>query len=680
MTPTRAMKPNETEPRVYTGGGSVVLLKETRMKLLNYSIVPLIPDKIDVISDDIERQVRERICTMPLFMMTLVPVGTPPRQEAKYLCELYEPFRDRLEKRGIPSGILVQASLGHDGRHLPEPFPFERIVRLSSGETPEICCPADPAFRAHFRAVFRTLASYNPALIMLDDDFRLMARPGRGCACERHMAEFNRRAGTSFTREQLWEYVSEHGSNDPLTKIFIETQIDSLVGCVREMRAGIDEIDPNIPGAYCTCGNSCEGAADIARILAGKGNPVIVRLNNANYTSPGARFLSRPFLRAAYQREALGGRADVMLAETDTCPQLRYSTSASMLHAHYSGSILEGARGAKQWITDLVNGDVENGEAYRRILSKYAGFYETLADVTAELTPVGCRIPLSATPSYYYSKELLYQPSNGAFFNHAFAQKVLERLGLPLYFSSRPGGVTFLDGDHVGMYSKEELDGLFQGPLVLDAVAARSLIKAGYGDLIGVSVEDWTGDLPNGDSLDYDGLLCAEQVEPKKLTPKSLGVIVDSTLYKEMERGERQPKGPGTTRFVREGGETVVFAGTPDTAFSLSEAFSFLSAPRKRQLIRILRPTGCLPVFYPGDAEVYLRAGRTADGALFCGFFNIGLDVIDGVELTVDRIPEKVSRLTPDGAWEDVPFTVAGDTLTLPVRADVLIPEAFLLR
>ena len=649
------------------------------MKLQNYSIMPLFVEKIDEICRDVERQVKERIASVPLFEMVLVPVGTPPRKEAEYLCEKYDLFRDRLEKKGIRTGILVQASLGHDGRHLPEPSPFTKMVRLSNGEEPEICCPADPAFREHFRAAFRTLASHRPALIMLDDDYRLMARPGRGCACARHMAEFNRRAGTNLSREELWQHVSEKGTDDPLTRIYIETQIDSLVGCVREMRAGIDEIDPKIPGVYCTCGNSCEGAAEIARILAGEGNPVTVRLNNANYTAVGARNLSRPFLRAAYQREALGGKVDAMLAETDTCPQLRYSTAASMLHAHFSGSILEGARGAKHWITDLVNADIADGEAYRRKLATYAGFYETLADVAKEMTPLGCRIPLSAVPSYYYSKDLLYQPSNGAFFKHAFAQCVLERLGLPLYFSSRPGGVAFLDGDLASMYTKEELDGLFSGTLVLDADAARSLIRAGYGDRIGVSVSDWTGELPDGETLDHDGLFCREQVRPQILTPLD-GATVDSTLYKQLDRGERLPLGPGTTRFKREGGETVVFAGTPDTKFSLTEAFSFLSAPRKTQLLRILRPTGCLPVYYPGDAEVYLRAGRMPDGSLFCGFFNIGLDEIDGVELTVDKIPSSVLRLTPDGKWEKVGFSVSGDVLTLRVRAGVLSPEMFLLR
>ena len=50
------------------------------MKLQNYSVMPLIPEKIGEICDDIERQVKERICSVPLFMMTLVPIGTPPPQ------------------------------------------------------------------------------------------------------------------------------------------------------------------------------------------------------------------------------------------------------------------------------------------------------------------------------------------------------------------------------------------------------------------------------------------------------------------------------------------------------------------------------------------------------------------------------------------------------------------------
>ena len=52
------------------------------MKLQNYSVMPLCVERIDAICRDVERQVKERICSAPLFEMVLVPVGTPPRRES----------------------------------------------------------------------------------------------------------------------------------------------------------------------------------------------------------------------------------------------------------------------------------------------------------------------------------------------------------------------------------------------------------------------------------------------------------------------------------------------------------------------------------------------------------------------------------------------------------------------
>ncbi len=113
--------------------------------------------------------------------------------------------------------------------------------------------------------------------------------------------------------------------------------------------------------------------------MAGKGNPVIVRINNGNYTPAGARNLSVHMLRAAYQMATASGHVDAFLAETDTCPQNRYSTGAHSLHSHFTATILEGASGAKHWITRLSSHEPESGEAYRRLLSRYSGFYHTLS-------------------------------------------------------------------------------------------------------------------------------------------------------------------------------------------------------------------------------------------------------------------------------------------------------------
>ena len=69
-----------------------------------------------------------------------------------------------------------------------------------------------------------------------------------------------------------------------------------------------------------TCGEAAEFASDIAKIIAGEGNPVTVRINNGNYTPAGARGLSRVAFRAAVEKIHIGDGVDAILAETDTCP------------------------------------------------------------------------------------------------------------------------------------------------------------------------------------------------------------------------------------------------------------------------------------------------------------------------------------------------------------------------
>ena len=53
------------------------------------------------------------VITMPLFCMTLTPEGDPVWDKAEKMCKIYAKYRDALDKEGVPSGILVQASLGH---------------------------------------------------------------------------------------------------------------------------------------------------------------------------------------------------------------------------------------------------------------------------------------------------------------------------------------------------------------------------------------------------------------------------------------------------------------------------------------------------------------------------------------------------------------------------------------
>lgn len=322
------------------------------MKL--YSIMPLNTEHIVEICDDIERQYRDGIATEALFNLPIPPEGFPVIDKAGIGAEKYVKFRDELNKRGLNCGILVQATIGH-GYQMTTKIPFSPVIGLTDGEEKYTACPYDEKFRDYLRKSFKTLASTKPSSIMVDDDFRLFARSYKGCACPRHMEEISRRFGKKITREELLErFEIDTEENRILADIFFDTQIDSLLGAARAMREGIDEIDPTLQGSFCNCGDTCEGAGEIAKILAGKGNPVILRVNNGKYCTPGARGIADSIARAAIQKTILEKDVDIFLAETDTCPQNRYSTSASSLHTHFICSILEGAAGAKHWITDLL--------------------------------------------------------------------------------------------------------------------------------------------------------------------------------------------------------------------------------------------------------------------------------------------------------------------------------------
>ena len=80
---------------------------------MTYSILPLALDHFDERVEDIITQYETGVCTCPTFSMTLVPEGDPVWDTVGPLCEAYARYREALSSRGIPSGVLVQASLGH---------------------------------------------------------------------------------------------------------------------------------------------------------------------------------------------------------------------------------------------------------------------------------------------------------------------------------------------------------------------------------------------------------------------------------------------------------------------------------------------------------------------------------------------------------------------------------------
>ncbi len=633
--------------------------------MFTYSIMPLFTDHVEEVCEDIKRQTIDGIADLALFYIRLVPEGNPPIPKAEMAAEQYKLFRDRLAKDGIDCGILAQATIGH-GYKLDNPFSFQNYIGLTNGLPDNVCCPYDEGFRDYIKGAMSALAKAQPKVIMVDDDFRLMARTQKGCCCPLHVKAFNEKSGKNFTMDELREYVLSHPKNDPLTDIFIETQGESLIGAAKAMREGIDAVDPTIQGVYCCCGNNAEFADEIANILAGKGNESAVRINNGNYTPAGARYFTRPMIRAATQIARLKGKVDHVLAETDTCPQLRYSTGAYSLHSHYVGTILEGATGAKHWITRLIDYEPKSGEVYRKVLGKYSGFYRTLMEIAPTIKPIGCRIPLSHERDYRFDTNSIYV---------GWANCVLERFGVPLFFSSENSGATFLESDCDANFSDEEIKEMFKGTVVMDGISAKRLQDRGFDYLTGVKVNTWTGKNLSGEIIYANQHLTKAQCESRELVPINDQVKADSMIYHVPDGKTKENLFPGTTIYKNElGGTSIVFAGNPLTQFNYTTAFSFLNESRKAQFVNFLKETGNLPVYYPDDAEVYMRAGYLPDGKLFVAVFNIGLDPLDDLPLKVESKVNNIKMLLPNGNFENVDFTNSNGNITVNTPVNTLAP------
>ncbi len=646
------------------------------MKL--YTMMPLMTNRIVELCDNISDQYERGIANEALFIMNLQPEGDPVADKAENFCKTYDLYAEELKKRGLKCGILAQATIGHGATMTQKPR-MQHLVSLLDGSESHAVCPYDEGFRSYIEKTMATLTKRHPSTLMVDDDFRLFARKTRGCACPKHLEEIGKRIGKSITREELLAEMNKSGAEaQRIVDAFYDSQIDALLGAARAMRRGIDSVDPKQQGAFCFCGDTCEGAKEIANILAGKGNPVIARVNNAKYTAVGARGISEFVSRAATQIAATKDGVDYFLAETDTCPHNRYSTSASSLHTHFTATILEGVSGCKHWITKTNNYEPQSGKAYRDKLSRYTGFYNSLTDIVPKVKWQGCKIPLTQKPVHPTAPLSNFKMPSG---DIAWAYCVLERLGLPMYFSNEEGGAVFLDGYRDEYFTDTEIEKMLSSTVFISSVSAEKLIRRGFGEYLGVSLSDiGINDPPPRFEMYGDGERGTVQKHLKKIKVTDESVKVDSTVYTVLNGKDQAPFFPAVTVYENSlGGTAIVFAGGPDTPFVYSEAFSYLCYPRKQQLIKLMQKYGQLPVYYPDDAEVYIKAGRLDDGGTFCAFFNIGLDNLDEVTLVADSAPTSVRMLDPTGELKPIDFTLDGGKITVHTPAAVLDPVILVL-
>ena len=637
--------------------------------MLKYSIMKLDETHLEQICQDVKFQYKNGISDCVLFMFKLVPEGNPPINKAEQQGRIYKMFRNRLSEMNLKCGILVQCSIGH-GYLLNKPNAFQPYTNLKDGVETATVCPFDKGFHKYIKNQMQIIATLEPEVIMLDDDFRLLFRQGKGCACPLHMHAFNQLTNENIDRETLLAILKDtkHKDNERFTKAFVEAERQSLLQAVTAMREGIDKIDPSIQGVFCTTGPFVESAVDIINIFAGKSNPKILRIGNGNYPANN-NYFSRVSYGAAQQSALLKGKVDYILSEGDTCPQTRYSVGAYPLHAHLVASILEGISGVKLWITRLRDYEPESGLAYRKMLAKNTKFYDALVQLVKDIDWQGCRIPLSSVPYYYFEQE--GRPSQ----KNTWSLYFLEKMGFPIYYSDKKGGATFIDNDTITAFTDQELVDMLTGTTFVDSGALLEIEKRGKEHYCGVVARTWKGENPTYERLAVEDKICNNQPSIKQLVPLNDKVIYDSfTIHLENDINERAIF-PASTYYKNEyGGTCFAFCGVPKANFNYIEPFSFQSESRKKQFIRLLSQTGNLPIYFMGDHSIFLKSGITKDGRRLVSIINLGFDPTETINLYCEEQIEKISILNADGSLSPLEFTTKDNEYAIEHSATIFNP------
>ena len=610
-------------------------------------VVPLLPGHERDVAADAEELLNSGVCTDIAGIMTLVPEGNPPEDKARILGDRFTAFREALRGGTSRLGILAQATIGH-GWKPDEPSKYQKIIR-PDGTAAYQMCPLDPAFQDYIRDAFQHLATLKPAFIMIDDDFRLLT--GRnGCFCPLHLSEIGRRLGRELMREELVDVLREDAD---AAHDYDALLLDSLMKLAGMIRGAIDAMDPSIPGSFCACYGDIRHAEPLARRLAGGDNPPVIRINNARYLTPEMRtFPIRMYHGAA---QIAGFSSDItILAETDTCPHNRYSTGARLMHAHYTGSILEGCHGAKHWLTRTHTWQPSSGDAYRAILAQYRGFYQTLFRAVRESTPADC--VAAALPSVPVFNPAPDHGNSGG--SARTWSAVIGVLGLPCNYARMPNLPAMMTGEDVQLFADKDLRLLLKHGMLLDGSAAEALNRRGFADAIGVRAEVWTG--PTVSAERWGEIVLRADTRYSRLEPLSTHTRIHSTLLHRTSGVSEafSELTPAVTLFENTaGGRVAVVAASCGVGLSLTApGRSYYDADRKRELVELLSFVCGQPIafYYPGDAEVYLKLRRFADNRYLVTLFNLGHDPLDVIPLSSPYAIEGAEILVPEGSWQEI--------------------------
>ncbi|WP_152266808.1 hypothetical protein [Agriterribacter humi] len=611
--------------------------------------------------------------------------GFPGREVYQQIGGTILEAKQALRSYGISIGWWCAPSIrsGYDSR-------FQYITDLSGFVSDSSPCPLDHLFKEEFSNNIALVVNIaRPFVVQFEDDFELSWQPNWrppnvnfGCFCPLHLAEFSKRQGRLFKREELLElFKKSDDATVDLRRSWAELSRDSLAGFAKLIREKVDKVAPETRISLCQAGVSDfdgDFTESVTRAFAGNTRPM-VRLYGSSYSSDEPVSLPGSIFHALYSRQHLP--ADIeCLHESDTYPHTRFFMSAAKLRSFMTAAFAYGFNDSLLYATQYLDNLLEESgylEMFKREVKRFSKIKEEVANAPV----AGCEIvhlPFAHTAVPYRSG------TPGAPQNPWIS--VLGRFGIP--YTSKNGKVKVVSGASLKIMNDEEIKTLLHSAVLLDGYAAYILSQKGYGKWIGAAIAP--GKDPN---------FCFEGIRNISMHKNLKGELMYNLIFfpgSSSEGGifyelnpdpkaeiitdfldpEEKPVIPGFIRFENEWGGRVAI-----TAFDLhqnksSAVFNYKKKELLRETIEWLGKEQ-LPVFINDHPNVFCICNKSDSGKyLIVTAINLSSDGADSLSIHVPTGWENafVFQLQTQGNWMPVSPKRFGRTMKLNATFNLMEP------
>jgi len=405
--------------------------------------------------------------------------------------ERSRPYRKALAEAGVTISLNPWHTLLHAdrGRKLKPGQNWQTMVDQQGRACSAVVCPLDETWREYFEKTLRLYAAEDFRVIWIDDDIRYHNHgtlDWGGCFCPLHVAEFNRRAGTNATRQEIVAKCTAPGKPHPWREIWFDMLEEKHLEMINRWREIVE-------AGGCRLGlmssvmeaHSAEGRRwrNWWKAFAGD-KPPVHRPNFWGYQNSLARDLPDFIARLDQNRF-------IQPDEVESGPEIecgfygRWNKAFRQIGAQMALAHILGSTNLNISLYDFMGNDPDDEPERVDFLKRWRPVCDWLADefpMTLRSTGVG--VPWSED-----SGRRIHTDGSGKWQSFQIPARgwanVLGAAGHS--FTMRPSEkVNALGGVGVWGFSDDELKKRLSNGVLLDGIAADILVERGFGELIGV--------------------------------------------------------------------------------------------------------------------------------------------------------------------------------------------------